>query len=91
MSKLFNITIITPEKTIYEGKASSLIAPCEYGYLGVLADHAPLIANVTSGKITVSNDLVPPQTFDFKGKGFLEVLNNNVTMLLTQAEPNALI
>lgn len=89
MSKLFNIIIITPEKTIYEGKASSLIAPCEYGYLGVLADHAPLIANVTSGKITVRNDQVLPQVFDFKGKGFLEVLNNNVTMLLTQAESNA--
>jgi F-type H+-transporting ATPase subunit epsilon len=89
MSKLFDITIISPEKTMYEGKAFSLIAPCEYGYLGVLADHAPLIANVTSGKITVKKELDTPQIFDFKGKGFLEVLNNNVTILLTQAESNA--
>ncbi len=88
MSKLFNITIITPEKTMYEGKASSLIVPCEYGYLGVLADHAPLIANVKSGKITIKSDQATPQTFDFKGKGFLEVLKNNVTMILTQAESN---
>lgn len=83
MDKVFNLAIITREKTLYEGKASSLVAPCEFGFLGVLADHAPLVANVVSGKIVLKKDTGEPLTFYSKGKGFLEVMENSVTLVLT--------
>lgn len=84
MNKQFNVTIINSDKTIYEGKVLSLVAPCELGYLGVLAGHMPLVANLIRGKITLQEDQGrEPLIFASEGKGFLEVLNNNVTLLLT--------
>ena len=82
MEKLFQVNIITPEKAVYEGRVSSLIAPGELGYLGVLANHAPLITNLVPGKISFRDDSEKLTTIDSQGKGFLEVLNNNVTLLL---------
>lgn len=87
MDKAFNLTILRPDKIIYDGRAVSLIAPCESGYLGVLADHAALAANIVSGKITVRQGQKEESlAFYSKGKGFLEVLNNNVNLILTDAD-----
>ena len=85
MAKSFNLSIITPDKIAYEGKAVSLVVPAALGYLGVLADHRPLIANVVSGKITLTEESGKTLTFHYKDKGFLEVLKNNVTLLLNSA------
>ena len=82
MAKLFNLSIITSDKTLYEGRVSSLIAPSKLGYLGVLADHAPLIATLASGKITLREDSNEQKVFDSKGGGLLEIMKNNVTILL---------
>ena len=83
MTKSFSVKIITPTAVIYEGEAVSLVAPSETGYFGILADHTPFVANLVAGRITVkepSGGL--PRAFDSKGSGFLEVLENNVTVLL---------
>ncbi|MDP2921287.1 MAG: hypothetical protein Q8O12_02810 [Candidatus Omnitrophota bacterium] len=86
MDKLFDLTIISPDEVVFEGKASSLVAPCALGYLGVLKDHAPLIANMKSGKITLKEASGETKAFYCKGKGLLEVLKNNVTIILSQDE-----
>lgn len=81
MSKFFNLKIIDPEKTIYEGKVSSLIVPSALGYLGILADHAPLMAYLKSGKVTFKEEQEKTQTLSLKEDGFIEVINNNATIL----------
>ena len=83
MAKLFDLTIITPDEIVYEGKASSLVAPCALGYLGVLADHAPLIATLGDGRVTLKEASGQQKIFDLKGDGLLEVMNNKVTILLS--------
>ena len=82
MAKLFDLTIVTPDEVLYEGKASSLVAPCALGYLGVLGDHAPLIANMKSGKITLKEASGKSILFNSASNGFLQVLKNNVTIIL---------
>ena len=82
MAKLFDLTIITPDEIVYEGKALSLVAPCALGYLGVLGDHAPLIANMKAGKITLKEASGKSIIFDSISNGFLQVLKNNVTIIL---------
>lgn len=82
MAKEFNLTILAPENVIYEGKAVSLIVPSELGFMGVLADHAPLIANLRGGRITVKKDSGEREIFESGGNGFIEVLKNNVTVLV---------
>lgn len=80
--KLFDISITTPEKTLYQGRVSSLIAPSSLGYLGVWADHAPLIATLTNGRIVLKEDSNEQKVFDCKSGGILEIMKNNVTILL---------
>lgn len=80
--KLFNLEIITPQETLYKGKAVSLVVPAELGYLGVLADHAPLVANLKQGKITVAAETADKIIFYVQNNGFLQILKNNVTLVL---------
>lgn len=82
--KAFQLTIISPEKSIYKGRAVSLIAPAYLGYLGVLADHAPLIAGLQKGKIIFREEQGEQRVFSCDDKGYLEVLKNNVTILLSK-------
>lgn len=84
--KILKVNISTPEKTIYEGETSSLIAPGELGYLGVLVDHAPLIANLGPGNIIIKGLDDRQLTFRNKGAGILEVLKNSVSVLVDDAE-----
>jgi F-type H+-transporting ATPase subunit epsilon len=94
MTKTFELIIISHDKMIYEGRASSLIVPSELWYLGILADHAPLVANLNNGRIAIKDAFGSVTGFDSKANGFMEVLKNKVTILLdhnpltrTQASP----
>lgn len=82
-AKLFSLLILTPDKTVFNSKVSSLIVPSELGYMGVLADHAPLIANITKGRITFSKETGEITELNSGGEGFLEILKNKVTLLLS--------
>ncbi len=84
--KFFKINIATPEKTVYQGEISSLIAPGELGYFGVLVDHAPLIAKIAPGKIIIKDRSAQPTVFNCKSTGIIEVLKNDVTILVDSGE-----
>jgi len=75
----FQVRIYTQEKMVYEGEITSLIVPGEAGYLGVLANHAPLVSTLGEGLLTIrkGSDV---QTFSIAG-GFLEVHDNEATVL----------
>ena len=85
MSKLFRLSIHTPYKTVFEGEASMLSVPGSAGYLQVLADHTPIVVSLTKGRITYRDRLDKTTSFDIEGKGVLEVLKNNATLLLENA------
>lgn len=82
MAKLFEVNILNPEKVIYKGQIISLVVPAEFGYLGVLADHAPLIANLVPGKITIREGSDKVINIDSGSNGFLEIQENKVSLLL---------
>jgi len=86
MEKFFHVNILTPEKKIFEGDISSLVVPAAFGYLGVLGNHAPLIANLTTGRITYKDNRNSQKVVNNKGKGFIEVLKNKVTILLDSVD-----
>ncbi|MFA5004753.1 MAG: F0F1 ATP synthase subunit epsilon [Candidatus Omnitrophota bacterium] len=82
MNKLFRLSIYTPYKTVFEGEASMLSVPGSTGYLQVLSGHAPIVVNLTKGRVTYRDRLDKTVSFDIEGKGVLEVLKNNATLLL---------
>lgn len=89
MEHVFNVNITTRESIIYHGSASSLVAPGEMGYLGILANHAPLITNLVRGRISLKDASQKIFVFNSSGKGFLEILKNNVTVLLDSCATNS--
>lgn len=88
MASLFHVNIYTPSKTIFSGNISSLVAPGQLGYLGILANHAPIITGLTEGKLTLRDGSNKVISYHVKGKGFLEFLRNNAVLLLDAAEPD---
>ena len=75
----FNVKIYTQEKKVYEGAITSVVAPGEDGYVGVLANHAPLLTVLGRGKLTLrKGDQVTEHTIT---GGFLEVHGNNAIIL----------
>lgn len=86
MASLFGVNILTRESTVYSGQTSSLVAPGELGYLGVLAYHAPLVTTLVPGNITLKEPSGQIVTFKSKGKGYLNVMKNEATLLLDSVE-----
>ncbi len=81
MEKTFNLTIISPEKKIFEGPVASLVVPAELGYLGVLANHAPLIAKLKPGKI-IMRTANGPRILSNIEQGFLDVGRQGAKIVL---------
>lgn len=82
MANLFHVNIVTPAKAAYEGEISSLVVPAYKGYLGVLAHHAPIIAKLKPGRITLRSATGETTTFSLNFGGFLEFSDNKATLLL---------
>lgn len=82
-----NLEILTPEKKLYSGEVYGVQMPGISGSFEVLDKHAPLVSALKAGRVKVlkdkQNHLV---NFDIQG-GFVEVLNNKVTVLVEGATP----
>lgn len=86
MADNLNVEIVSPAGRVFRGDAKGLIAPGVEGSFEVLKDHAPLIAAFEVGKLTIRG--LTGDSIEFAtGGGFVEVLNNHVTVLAESAEP----
>lgn len=82
---MFHLSIITAEKTAYEGEIESLIAPATTGEVGILTDHHPFIAKLGLGSLKIITKDKSEQTLFVSG-GYLEVNNNQATILADMVE-----
>ena len=85
MADSLNVEIVSPSGRVFRGAAAAVIAPGVEGSFEVLKNHAPMIAAFEVGKLTVKNQ---GGAIEFvTSGGFVEVLNNRVTVLAETAEP----
>lgn len=82
---MFRLSIVTPEKIVFDGEVASLIVPGAEGYLGVLSHHAPIITALQAGKIEFRDSNEKLQIYSVSG-GFIEVSHNSATLLADTAE-----
>jgi len=76
-----NLEILTPEKKLYSGEVYGVQMPGISGSFEVLEKHAPLVSALKAGRVKVLKDKQSHVAFfDITG-GFVEVLNNKVTLL----------
>ncbi|HEU0298133.1 MAG TPA: F0F1 ATP synthase subunit epsilon [Longimicrobium sp.] len=79
-----HVTVLSPEATVYEGAADSVVAPAFNGSLGILRGHAPLMALLGEGSLRITTG-GKELRFQVAG-GFLQVAENEVTVLSERAE-----
>ena len=77
------VSVISPEKTIYEGEADSIIVPAWDGQVGVMNGHAPMLVLLGEGEMHVKTGGAD-QTFRISG-GFMQVADDVVTVLSEHA------
>ncbi len=80
LDKTFQIDIVTPDKTALSREVVSAIVPAAEGYMGILANHAPLMAALRAGKIQLTARGETKAVVVISG-GFMDVNNNKVTIL----------
>jgi F-type H+-transporting ATPase subunit epsilon len=84
-----NLEILTPERKLFSGDVYGVQLPGISGLFEVLDKHAPLVSALKAGKMKVLKDRSNHVVFyDIQG-GFVEVLNNKVTVLVEGAEETA--
>ena len=82
MAKKFNLIVLTPEREFYNGPAEELIVESIDGQIGVLADHTPMAAALSVGRIRIKNGGEVLEAAH--SEGFMEV-RKDVTLVLAQA------
>ena len=86
MAKSFKVMIITPDKTAYKGAAVSATIPGLAGYMGIWANHAPIVAAVVPGVVQLKSDDAGNETHFSVGTGFVEVSDNVVNLMVDTCE-----
>ncbi|KUO61983.1 MAG: ATP synthase F0F1 subunit epsilon [Gracilibacter sp. BRH_c7a] len=80
----FNLNVVSPDGQVIDKEVEFVVLPSVDGELGILANHAPLIAGLEAGVMRYTED----------GKvykiaicgGFVEVAKNKVSVLANTAE-----
>ncbi|MFI5186597.1 MAG: ATP synthase F1 subunit epsilon [Chitinophagales bacterium] len=80
-----NLEILTPEKKLFSGEVYGVQMPGISGSFEVLEKHAPLVSALKAGRVKVLKDKQNHFSFFEIQGGFVEVLNNKVTVLVEGA------
>lgn len=83
MATTFNFKVLTPNRSEIDDTVVSIVAPGTDGYLGVLANHAPLITTLRPGDLKVRYEGDREVHYAI-GQGILKVADN-VAILLTES------
>jgi F-type H+-transporting ATPase subunit epsilon len=85
VAAVYNFKILTPNRKAFDDQVMSIVAPGELGYLGVLANHAPLITTLKRGSLTIRFDDGREELHEISG-GILKVANNEAILLTETIE-----
>ncbi len=80
-----HVTLISPERAVFDGAAESVVAPAFDGLVGILPHHAPFMTLLGEGVLTVRKPGGETGQFQVAG-GFLQVLEDTVRVVVERAE-----
>lgn len=85
----FNVKVVTYQEKVLEQEADFLLVRTTEGDMGVLPNHSPFVAELAIGEMMIR--LNGTEKSYFVSGGFLEISNNNVTILADEAIASELI
>ena len=86
MTNKFELSIISAESKVFEGKVENILVPGMVGDFLVLSNHAPCISSIRPGFLEFSEGTSDKQRYFVSG-GIIEVINNMVSVLVDSAVP----
>src|SRR5665647_931885 len=81
----FMLEIVTPEELLFKDEVQFVVVPEVNGELGVLRNHAPMIAALNTGIVRYTDTSGAIKKVAISG-GFMEVMSNEVRILAETAE-----
>jgi F-type H+-transporting ATPase subunit epsilon len=86
---VLHVSVISPEASLYEGDATSVIAPAFDGEVGILGGHAPMMTLLGKGELRVKGGGGGSErSFTIEG-GFLQVVNDQVRVVTEKGTASA--
>lgn len=85
--KTLKLEVITPEQIALQDESTSVVVPGVDGKLGILPDHAPLLAGLQPGVITYKT-ASGTEKLVVSG-GFVEISNNVISVIAPAAEKSS--
>ncbi len=78
-----HVSVVSPERVLFEGEADAVIAPAFDGLVGILPRHAPFLTLLGDGRLTVRRK--GQDTAFLVSQGFLQVLADRVRIVADRA------
>lgn len=78
------VRLVTPERVLFEELADAVELPSKSGYMEALYGHAPLLAELGAGDVTLHGGAGDGQVYNVSW-GFVEILPDRVTILANDA------
>ena len=82
----FHFELVSPDKLMFSGRAESVLVPGSEGDFVVLSDHAPVMASLRPGVVSIE-DAQGKQTRVFVRGGFADVGPDGLILLAETAIP----
>jgi F-type H+-transporting ATPase subunit epsilon len=73
------VTVISPEASMFDGEADAVVAPAFDGQVGILPNHAPFMTLLGEGTLMVRRAGTESR-FSIRG-GFMQVVDNRVRVV----------
>ena len=86
------VTVISPERSVFDGEADAMVAPAFDGQVGILPRHAPFMTLLGKGELRIRQDEkqageTPEATHRFHVEGgFLQVAGDVVRVVAEHAK-----
>jgi F-type H+-transporting ATPase subunit epsilon len=80
---VLRVSIISPERVLFEGETDSVVAPAFDGKVGVLTSHAPMMTLLGRGELRLGEGATA-RRFNVQG-GFMQVVDDQVRVVTEHA------
>jgi F-type H+-transporting ATPase subunit epsilon len=80
----FEVEVLTPEGEVFNGEVSQVSTRTAVGEIGILANHAPLLAALRPAELRLYTGDSEPRRYA-QAHGWLQVFGNHARLLLEEA------
>ena len=80
---MIKVSVISPERVLFEGEVDALVAPAYDGEVGILSGHAPMMTLLGRGELRLGSG-ADAKRFTVQG-GFMQVVDDHVRVVTEHA------